>query len=118
MSDNLKPYEKAGRLVRLFAWLSLIGLVGIAVDIIVLMFAHGTKMGGGRPAGGLAVGLIIFTLFLFTYFQFALGTAMKQHKNWGRNVGIGYAILQLFGFPIGTVIGAYILYCLIKGWDE
>ncbi len=71
---------------------------------------------GGRSIVGDIFFLIFF--FLLTYFQFVLGTALKQHKQWGRKVGIGYAILQLFGFPIGTIAGAYILYCLIKGWDE
>ncbi len=33
-------------------------------------------------------------------------------------VGISFSVLSLFGFPIGTILGVYLLWCLIKGWDE
>ena len=49
--------------------------------------------------------------------MFFLGNAVKAHKNWARVIGIIYGILILFGFPLGTFIGAFILSYLIKGWE-
>ena len=50
--------------------------------------------------------------------QLKVGTAIKEHKDWGRTVGVILGTIQLLGFPVGTIIGAYILWCLIKGWND
>ena len=115
MSDQLKSYEKAGRLIRLFAWLSLIAIVGIAAAVFIPILTGGINTKDSSVSGGI-VALAITSLLV--YFQFALGTAIKEHKEWGRTVGIIYGILSLFGFPIGTIAGGYVLYCLFKGWNE
>jgi membrane protein YdbS with pleckstrin-like domain len=115
MADKLKPYEKAGRVIRLLAWISGISVLAIAVATLIPLLAH------ARPVetGSIVVVVIVLALIaLFVYFQLALGTAIKQHKTWGRKVGIGYGIIILFSFPIGTIAGAYVLYYLIKGWDR
>lgn len=106
-------YEKAGRLIRLLAWLQVIMLVGIAAAIIIPAMS-GTLQGGQH----LEILLIFIPLALIPYFFLTLGKAIKEHKDWGRIVGIIYGILLLFGFPLGTLLGGYILWCLIKGWDD
>ena len=115
MADKLKPYEKAGRVIRLLAWISCISVIAIAAAVLIPLFANARQ----TEAGPIVVVVIVSALIaLFVYFQLALGTAIKQHKGWGRKVGIGYGVILLFGFPIGTIVGAYCLYCLIKGWDQ
>ena len=115
MAKKLKLYEKAGRVIRLMAWISGISVLAIAAAVIIPLVAKPQP----AEAGPIAVVVIVLALIvLFVFFQLALGTAIKQHKEWGRNVGIAYGVLLLFGFPIGTIVGAYILYCLIKGWDQ
>lgn len=115
MADQLKLYEKAGRVIRLFAWLSLVAVVGVVIAILIPIMAGGVQIESASIVGPFFVLLLVS---LFTYFQFSLGAAIKEHKEWGRKVGIVYSVLQLFGFPIGTIVGGYILYCLIKGWEE
>ena len=108
----MKPYEKAGRIVRLLAWIQAVVGVGVFAAILVpLIFGSVHK---APPA-------MFFVSFLaaaaLTAFLLTLGKAIKEHKTWGRILGIAYGLLFLFGFPLGTIIGAYILWCLIKGWD-
>ncbi|OGP52945.1 MAG: hypothetical protein A2Y65_05195 [Deltaproteobacteria bacterium RBG_13_52_11] len=115
MTDKLKPYEKAGRVTRLLAWISGISVLAIAAAILIPLVANPQQ----AETGPIVVVVIVLALIaLFVYFQLVLGAAIKQHKEWGRKVGIGYGVILLFGFPIGTIAGAYVLYCLIKGWDQ
>ena len=47
-----------------------------------------------------------------------LGIAVKKHKEWARIGGIAYGALLLIGFPIGTIIGAYVIWLLAAKWNE
>lgn len=110
MSDQLMPYEKAGRAIRLLAWLQVVAFIGIVAAIAIPVYAQHTAI---DPRGFLALLFIAFPVFYLV-----VGKAIKEHKEWGRNAGIIIGTLMLVGFPIGTIIGAYILWCLIKGWDQ
>ena len=115
MSKKLKLYEKAGRVIRLMAWISGISVLAIAAATLIPLIADKQQV----ETGSIVVVIIVLAaISLFVYFQLALGAAIKQHKEWGRTVGIGYGVILLLGFPIGTIVGAYCLYCLIKGWDQ
>ena len=115
MSKKLTPYEKAGRLFRLFGWIQLIAgsfvLIAVAIPHIV-----DEKM-RQQTQGTLTFLIVMIVLFGISVFQLVLGKAIKEHKEWGRTAGIILAIIQLFGFPIGTLIGGYILWCLLTGWS-
>jgi membrane protein YdbS with pleckstrin-like domain len=115
MAGKLKPDEKAGRAIRLLAWISGIGVLAIAAATLIPLLAHARSV---ETRSIVVVVIVLALIVLFVFFQLALGAAIKQHKAWGRNVGIGYGVIILFGFPIGTIAGVYILYCLIKGWDQ
>lgn len=104
------PYQKAGRLIRLLAWLQVISVIGIIVAIAIPMIAKQEM-----PSPQI---LILLLLAVFPALYFVVGSAIKEHKKGGRIAGIVLGVVMLFGFPIGTLIGAYILWCLIKGWEE
>jgi hypothetical protein len=114
MADQLKPYEKAGRAICLMAWLS---LVLIIVGVAAFSFAFVSREKSSPVLSAKDMLIILAVAFLSTYFQLLLGAAIKRHKRWGRKAGIGYGIIVLFGFPLGTIVGGYTLYCLIKGWS-
>ena len=107
----MKPYEKAGRIFRLFGWLQAIGFLGMLIGIIVPFLAGNKTIVDTMPL------LPMFALIIMPIFFFKLGTAVKEHKDWGRFAGIIISIIFLFGFPIGTIIGGYTLWCLTKGWE-
>ena len=106
------PYEKAGRLFVILGWLSLImGALAVAVPLI---------MGGFPvvdPVSLVPLITLVIILVGLSIFQLKVGSAIKEHKDWGRVAGIVLGTIQLIGFPIGTIIGIYILWCLLKGWD-
>src|SRR6266568_3116534 len=110
MSNQLMPYEKAGRAIQLLAWLQVVAFAGIVAAIAIPFYAQHKTI---DPRAFLA---LLFIALPALYF--AIGKAIKEHKEWGRNAGIIVGTLMLVGFPLGTIIGAYILWCLIKGWDQ
>ncbi len=110
MGAQLMPYEKAGRVIRLLAWLQVVAFIGIVAAVAIPFFAQHKSI---DPRVFLA---LLFIAFPALYL--AIGKAIKEHKEWGRNGGIIIGALMLVGFPIGTIIGAYLLWCLIKGWEQ
>jgi len=109
MSGKLTPCEKAGRVIRLIAWIQIATIIGLMTAMVIPIFAeHKTPH----------VTIILALPFLIPLLYFKVGKAIKEHKNWGRTVGIIMGILMIPVLPIGTLIGAYILWCLIKGWDQ
>ena len=105
--------EKAGRLLRLMGWLSLIGVVGIAAAVLIpVIVSDGKSEGLFTIIVIAALALIIPILYLNT------GTAIKKGKKWGKVTGAVIAAVSLLNLPIGTVFGVATLFYLKKGWNE
>ena len=49
--------------------------------------------------------------------HWTVGGAAKERKPWARVASIVIAILLLPGFPLGTIIGIYLLVNAIPQWD-
>lgn len=113
MSSNLLPHEKAGRVIRLLSYLAIIACLGIAAAIAIpqLNAPSPTKIPMWQIFGIFA-GVLLFPAFLFY-----LGGAVKQHEPWARIVGIIYGVLLLSGFPIGTIVGIYLIWLLGFKWS-
>ena len=111
MLKALPPHEKAGRLIRAFGWIGIIWFIGICVAIALPVVAQKTA-----PPASAYLGLLFI---LWPLALFALGNAVKARKSWARNLGIAFGALILLVFPLGTIIGPFILFYLIKDgrWD-
>ncbi len=105
MNESLQ-YIKAAKLIDFLAWFSLV--FGVLVTLFSLSIVSDFKINH--------IYALVF-LIVLPVFMFYISNAIKEHKIWGRNSGIVLGILYLFGFPIGTVVGAYILWKLIWGWE-
>lgn len=110
---ELQPNEKAARIIKFFAYLQIIAIcsVGISRGIQILQKAAVFSL----------VNIITFIVAIsvasgFIYFMFILSKALNEKSDWSRKAGIVLGVLMLFGFPIGTIAGLFILYWLIKGW--
>ena len=107
----MEQYVKAGRIIRLLGWLQLLGFIGMSIAIIIPFFTNNET--GANPVILTPLFILVSIPILF----FKVGTAIKEHMNWGRTAGIILGVLMLPSIPIGTILGAYVLWCLIKGWD-
>jgi len=124
MARKLMPYERAGRSFVVLGWFFLTITIIITILVSLMIPAMlAVKQSPDRVAAGeqpvdiVEPIVILLVLFGVSIFQMYLGKAIKAHKEWSRMVGIILAFLALFAFPIGTLIGGYILWWLIGGWS-
>lgn len=108
---KLQPYVKAGRVIRLMAMLGLVGFVGVGAAVLM----PAMSVGQSAPVGLFLVLAVMLALVLGLFF---VGSAVMRHESWARVLGIIYGVVSLIGFPIGTVVGGYVLWQLIFGWGE
>ena len=97
--------KSVGTLYYLGAIILLLGLLSSAVPVIPLL----GSMGGYELALILGGGLLVFTLIVL---QWKLATGLRQLRPSVRIPTIVLSIIGLIGFPLGTLISAYILYLM------
>jgi hypothetical protein len=104
--------HRAGRLLCLSAWL--------AIALVCFIAIMGTIAAVTEGANRSLLGWFAFVVFplLVATLQYYVGRSIIRGQPWSRKVGIVWSILLLFGFPIGTALGAYVLYALIGHWDD
>lgn len=69
----------------------------------VLLVVLGLTGGRGIRPVGIVVNLI------FGVVAFVTGKGISEQRTWAKWIGIGLGIVELFNFPIGTVIGIAVL---------
>lgn|GEM_PF-5718199 len=105
--------EKAGSLLRLMGWLSLIGLAAIFAAILIPVLSDSGAAASLSEVIFLGlVALVIPAIYLIT------GRAVKQGKKWGKVTAVVIGCVSLLNFPIGTVVGIATFFYLKKGWGE
>ena len=76
-----------------------------------------TSLTRGR-ADGYGFGLVcIFGIGPIGLFHWFAAMGAKTGTRWGRNMSRGIGALFLFGFPLGTALGAYILSQTGSKWE-
>lgn len=72
---------------------------------------------GGIQNGDLG-GVVLLALAVFmgalSTLQFLVGRGLRKLVPWSRIAGIIFSAIGLLGFPLGTLISAYILYLLVS----
>jgi hypothetical protein len=100
------------------AFFSLLGICGLLTIPMIV----GASTAASRAEGGpLATAIVSTVMVIASGWIFLVGLAnaiigwglWKQHE-WGRIGAIVLAVLRLFSFPIGTLIGALILWYLFR----
>ncbi|MGE5140418.1 MAG: hypothetical protein ACM3JD_13205 [Rudaea sp.] len=69
---------------------------------------------GGRAIAILAVSIGLLFVLAFGVVGAIAGWGLYQLKEWGRWMAIVLAILSLFGVPLGTLVGAIIIWYLLQ----
>jgi hypothetical protein len=114
MKMSMRACVKAGRLFKLLGWLGIIGGVALTAAMAIPVFLNGS--GDSAVIGMMAMEFAFFVVLGVAHL--VVGSALNQHKNWARIVGIVYGSVSLIGFPVGTVVGAFLLWWLVKNWDD
>ena len=103
MDNNIK----VARAHRALSW-----LYGLCVVLFSLVFF----LPGKEHAPAASYFILIFFGCLFALHHFTAKGA-RERKHWARNTSRGIAIFMLLGFPVGTLIGIYLLFNS-SGWDN
>jgi len=103
-------------LVAIWAFLSaFLYLIGIAaISIFALPEALGFGWGPANAGGIFGMSIGILFLLCCVGLSLASGIGILKAKSWGRIVSIVVAVLSLFWFPIGTVIGVLVIIYLAR----
>lgn len=102
-------YIKHEASVRSIGSLYLISAVFGAIGGLVVLVATASA---SQDAAALAVmGVVYIALSAFLFF---VGRGVRRLERWARTAAIIFACIGLLGFPLGTLINAYILYLMLS----
>jgi len=105
--------------ITILGWIQIVsGAVFLVVGGFVFLLLSGIGFASGDPTAtailsvvGTGVGILMMVLALPGLLA---GYGLLTGKSWGRILAIVVGVLGLFNFPIGTLIGAYTLWVLLK----
>ncbi|REK22967.1 MAG: hypothetical protein DWQ42_16220 [Planctomycetota bacterium] len=108
---RLISHEASIKSVGVLFWLG--GGLGIFAVAAMLFFTPQGAAGipGGLP-GSFELGILAVIVMLGA-FQIWVGVALRRLQPWSRIAGAVLAGMSLFSFPIGTIIGGYVIYLLL-----
>jgi hypothetical protein len=97
-------------------------VIGAIVLFAVLGLAGGIVVSQGeQAAAGILVGVAVIVgglLFLLGLPGIIGGWALYTGRSWGRPVVLVLGVLELFNIPIGTALGVYTLWALLRDPQE
>lgn len=103
----------AGHLLTIWAWLLLFVVGTIIMSVLVVNF-----MGDEPEKSTPLFWSIISAILLLSLIVLVTANGLKNHQQWARYVGIFLAVMALIAFPVGTVMGLFIISYIQKGWDD
>ena len=116
--------------VKLLAILNIVfGSLLVLAGVIVMVVLGGIGLAGAASTnsddaavalpilGGIG-GIIFFVLLIIGLPQILAGWGLLNYKPWARILTIVVSVLHLFSFPLGTALGIYGLWVLLKPETE
>ena len=105
--------------IKVLGWLNIAnGTLTLLIGAFVFMLLAGIGVASGEPDAfgilaiiGMSTGMFMFALSLPSLLA---GAGLLWGKNWGRILTIIVSFFNLFSFPIGTALGIYGLYVLLR----
>lgn len=118
----MKPRSDGTMLIAIYHFisgvLSLLGMCGLLSLPLIVGLTAGAS---GEPGAGEAtaitaiIGLLLGSLFLLiTIANWVIGLGLWRGRDWARIGAIGLAVFRLFNIPLGTLIGALIIWYLLR----
>jgi hypothetical protein len=96
----------------IIALLNLIGACAIVVFPIAAVISNTSDEGLYFALAGLGLGLC--AVLVLSIMALAAGIGLFRMATWGRWLGLAMAVFTLVLFPIGTIIGVFIIWYLLK----
>lgn len=115
MADsNIKSNsQNAAHLLAILGWLViLISAVVVGSALVVNYMAEGAEQASPAFWASTSSSIGIGIAFLI------VANGLKRHKMWARYIGGFLSFISLVAFPVGTVMGLFILGYIHKGWNE
>jgi glycerol-3-phosphate acyltransferase PlsY len=103
-------YFKTARAHMALACLAFLGLGGMATAL-----ALSEKSLAGQTA---VIAFALAVVAASVAFHLAIWWGAKRRKGWARVLSIISGVLSLPGFPVGTLIGVYLIYLAWSKWQE
>ncbi len=118
-SSNLPHKHRDDGIVFIAAYHFLVSGMFVLATVIfafptILLAFIGATQAAGAFIGMFAVGLIAAVMMVFCLLYLVIGYGLWTLRPWARVAAIAVAVISLFAFPLGTVIGALILWYLLK----
>ena len=112
--SNIKTNtQNAGHLLAILSWV-LIFIIGTIILSVLMVDMMGDEF--EKPSSDfwpiMAAGVTLVTVILIA------ARGLKFHQQWARYLGGFIGVLSLAAFPVGTVLGLFVLSNLVKGWHE
>ena len=100
------------------AFFSLMGICGLlAIPVIVAASTSAAHAEDGPLATAIVSTVMVLAsgwLFLIGLANAIIGWGLWEQREWGRIGTIVLAVLRLFNFPLGTAVGALIIWYLLR----
>lgn len=109
--------------VQIIGWLRLLsaafyGALGVGLAIFLLAVGVFASTEAGDPAillGTLVLSLVFAVIMLpWALLCLLAGIGLLRRRAWGRYLALVVGVLDLFNFPLGTLLGIYSLYVLLQ----
>ena len=104
---------------KVLAWLYIVlGVIGVLAGILTLVILTGTGfVVGDRDAAAILTTIGIVVAVVVTVISapnIIAGIGLLKFKPWARVLAIVLAFLNLFGFPLGTILAVYTFISLLN----
>ncbi len=112
-SGSKAPYRHAATIFKVLGGLA----TALSLFILFGMVLQGRDGKDFEIAIGQTIAMLLF-LAAVPGLQFAVAAGLERQKKWARITAIVLSIAFLFAFPIGTVIGIYVIWALTAAWED
>jgi p-aminobenzoyl-glutamate transporter AbgT len=103
----MEPNIKAARVHRAL-------FVLYAVFTVLMVFAAITLADQDGSSAFIGYGLLMAFLGMLHWF---IAAGARASASWAKTASVVVGCLMLLGFPLGTIIGAYLIYYGAQAWD-
>jgi hypothetical protein len=88
----------------------------LASLVLFLVMASGALIQDGQNSGATKMALLIagISLLALSVPSIIGGFGLIQHRSWARPLVIFLSAINLLSFPVGTIVGIYALWALLK----